>query len=81
MYVPQRVYPTREPVLYRQKMKAVSSTPTADRFEYLAKPPVVQESRCIGRDLDACAYVTENGGRLEERDVVSGVCERKGLLE
>jgi hypothetical protein len=81
MYVPQRVYPMWEPVLYRRKMIAVSSMPTADRFEYLAKPPVVQESHRIGRDLDTCTYVTENRGRLEERDVVSGVCEHKGLLE
>jgi hypothetical protein len=31
--------------------------------------------------LDACAYVAENGGRLEERDAVSGVCERMGRGE
>ena len=53
----------------------------ADRFEDLAKPPVVQESRRVGRDLDACAYVAENGGRLEEGDLVSGVCERMGRGE
>jgi hypothetical protein len=31
--------------------------------------------------LEACAYVFENGGRLEERDAVSGVCERMGRGE
>jgi hypothetical protein len=31
--------------------------------------------------LDACAYVAENGSRIEERDVVSGVCERMGRGE
>jgi len=31
--------------------------------------------------LDACAYVLENGDRLEERDAMSGVCERMGRGE
>jgi hypothetical protein len=31
--------------------------------------------------LDARAYVAESGGRLEERDAVSGVCERMGRGE
>jgi hypothetical protein len=31
--------------------------------------------------LDACAYVAENGGGLEERDAMSGVCERMGRGE
>ena len=53
----------------------------ADRCECLTEPPVVKESCRIGRNLDACAYVAENGGRLEERDTMSGVCERMGRGE
>ena len=50
----------------------------SDGCERLAKPPEVQEPRRIGRDLEACAYIPENGGRLEECDAVSGVCECVG---
>jgi hypothetical protein len=31
--------------------------------------------------LDACAYVLENGDGLEERDAMSGMCERMGRGE
>ena len=53
--------------------------------ERLTKLPAVWvwESRRIqvGRDLNPCAHVAENGGRLENRDAVSGVCERMGRSE
>jgi len=52
-----------------------------DRCESGAQPPAVQEARRVGGDLNAGAYVAEDGGRLEERDAVSGVCERVGRGE
>jgi hypothetical protein len=40
-----------------------------------AEPPAEEESRRIGRDLDARTYLSQNARGLEQRDAVAGVCE------
>ena len=47
-----------------------------DRCEGRTEPPAVQDPRRVGGDLDAGAYVAEDGGGLEQRDAVPGVRER-----
>lgn len=54
-----------------------------NRRESRARLPEAQESgshSSIGRDLDAGACVTKDGGRLDQRDAVSGVCEADGQI-
>ena len=44
-----------------------------DLPELLAEAPADEEAGDVGRDLDACADLTDRGGGLEEGDPVSGL--------